>query len=303
VIISILIIIDAKLLGGFVIFRTAYWGGVSGERAGSIRLSVYVFPTIIAYFYLLSLIRFNKKPFIKFLSLISWLIITYQLLFCNLTRQLNLALFMTVALFIFNIRGLFSKPIVLSTISFGILFTFIIMLNNQVLLEKNTYYKMYELTKDEAGRSETGSISLRIRGFKFFYPYFAKTYYLGMGMMSSTAENNPEIEGRKRGLKFADLGLIALVFRFGIFSIIVIAVILTRIFKDLIFLQTNENVKYKIIATSFIYLFISQIIILPTSTIFFNLTNSLYDGIIFYIIYKLKSEMTLQDSKSPPVSG
>ena len=73
--------------------------------------------------------------------------------------------------------------------------------------------------------------------------------------MSPMSETTPEYEGRNHRGRYllADLGMYAILVRFGIFSIIAIAVILTRVFKDLIFIQKDENIEYQIIANSMVY--------------------------------------------------
>ncbi len=67
-------------------------------------------------------------------------------------------------------------------------------------------------------------------------------------------------------------------------------------------IQKNANTKNKILANSMIYFFISQIIFLPATKIFFTESNCFYWGIFFYIIYKLKSEITLQNTQKAVVS-
>ncbi|MCP4761575.1 MAG: hypothetical protein GY870_07320 [archaeon] len=302
VIISLLIIIDAKLLGGGKIFIYATVNGISGMRAGSFRIFTYVTMTVITYFYLLSTIKFNKKPIIKFLALVGWLIITCQLSFCNMTRQLLLVLFMSTVLFLFNIKAIFPKTIIWCTLGLGLLFAILISLNNKELVEKSTYYKLYERTKYESSKDEEGTIAVRIKGIKYFYPYFLQTSYIGMGMMSVNEPGNPiSVAAKEHGFLFADLGFFSIIYRYGIFSIIAIVVILTLVFRDLLYIQKHGNIKYKIIASSFIYYYISKIIFLPISTIFFVEFYALYNGIIFYITYKLKSEIHLQDANKAAV--
>ena len=300
VLVSALVIIDAKLLGGYKIFQYAFLMGVAGERGGAIRIATYSYPIVFAYFYLLSFMRFNRNITWKFIALLGWLIITYQLVFILMTRNLLIMIIMTTGVFLFNLRVLISKTFILCSIGVVILFTTLIFLNNQSLLEKTTYFKMFVETKTRVEKSKS-TIELRIDGAKFFFPYFLKTAGLGMGIMSPMSENTPEYEGRnnaKRRYLFADLGFIAIIYRFGIFSIIAVAVILTRIFKDLIFIQKDENIEYQIIANSIIYLFISEIIFLPMSKIFFTDQRCLYYGLLFYIIYKLKSAATINASKN-----
>jgi len=304
VLVSVLVIIDAKLFGGFKIFQYALYNGVSGVRGGSVRIATYGYPTVFAYFYLLSFIRFNSNITVKVIALLGLLIITYQLVFCLMSRQIIIVIFMTTGVFLLNLRDKISKTFICCTISLVILFASLIFLNNQSLLEKTAYFKLFEERKTR-NRDRRSTIDLRISGIKFFFPYFLKTAGLGTGIMSPMSKTTPEYEGRTSGRTYllADLGIFALIYKFGIFSIIAIVVILTRVFKDLIFIQKDKNIEYQIIANFLIYFFISEIIFPPSSKIFFSGDRSLYYGFIFYFIYKLKSIATINASKNTAALG
>ncbi len=301
VIVSLLLIIDAKLLGGFKIFIYASINGVSGLRGGNIRIAVFVFMTLFSYFYLLSTIKITKNPKMRLLSILSLAIITYQIVFILMTRQILVYLFMTTILFLVNIKSLFFKTFIYCTLSLTLLGVILFYLNNPILAEETFFFKILERTKVEAAKKDEGNIGIRIKGIKFYYTYFKKTYFIGMGMTAVTDENSPEYIGSKKGLLFTDLGFFAVLYRFGIFSIILSAVIFTRVFKDLSFIQKNGNARHKTIANSLTYFLISTIIFLPVLKGFFNEGHALYYGIIFYIIYKLKSEITLQNTRNATV--
>lgn len=296
IIISILVIIDAKLLGGGKIFHLAMSNGVSGVRTGAVRIFTYPFITIWAYFYLLSVIRFEKEIIRKVLYIIFILIISYQIIFCNMTRQIIVMLFLTTILYFFNLK-FFSKIIITSTIGVIIILAGIIYANNSNLLKNSFFYKITQVTQYEATQTMEGNIAIRLNAIKYFYPYFKKTGFLGIGTMSFSYENSPVRIGAKKGYIFGDLGFFAILFRFGVFSVIFIIFVLKSIFKDLRFIEAEESYsEIKIIADSLIYLFISQIILLPTSTIFFGGHYILYYGIIFYFISRIKKDVVRKAS-------
>jgi len=217
VIISILVIIDAKLLGGGIIFKMAMNNGISGMRGGSVRLVLYSFVTIFAYFYFLAMIKFSKDSTIKLLSFLSWLIILFQLVFCFMTRQVLLMIFMTTLLFLLNIKNMIFKVIVYATLAGVFLFSVLFGLSNPDLVYESSYYKLFEKTRADTAGKETGNITHRLNGIKFFYPYFEETFYLGMGMSTIRSETSPVAAAAKQGYLFTDLGLFAILFRFGIF--------------------------------------------------------------------------------------
>jgi len=269
--------------------------GISGLRGGSVRIFTYSFITVWAYFYLLSAIRFQKGKNKIILLSISWALIAFQLFFCNMSRQLMLMVSLTTLLFLFHLQGI-SQLIIGSTACGLIAFTAIVVLNNDNLLENNSAYKIIHNTQYEAVQSSKGNIAVRLNGIKYFYPYFKKTGFLGMGMMSVTDKNSPAKWAIEHGYLFGDLAFFAILFRFGIFAVIFIIYVLWRVFKDLQLIQNTGDIEYKIIANCLIYLFISKIIFLPSSTLFFHEVSCLYYGMLFYFIYRLKSDVTNKEA-------
>lgn len=295
-IISVLVIIDSKLLGGGKIFQLAMSNGISGFRAGMVRIFTYPFITVWAYFYLLSGIKLEKKKARKILYVIFLLIIGYQLVFCNITRQLIVVLLLTTILFLFNLKP-FSKVIITSFAMALLILTAMFCINNTALMQDTFFYKIGKTTQLEVGQTTQGNIAIRRNAIKYFYPYFKKTSFLGMGMMSPIYENSPVAIGLSKGYNFADMGFFAILFRFGIFAIILMFLILKRVFIDLSCVQRRtKDHQVQIIVNSLIFLFISKIIILPFSTIFFRGDVSLFYGILFYFLFKLKKGLEKENA-------
>lgn len=293
-IIALLIIIDSKFFGGFKIFQYAWFNGISGERAGTIRIVVYGFASVYTYFYLLSSLRFIKNSRLRFLLFLAWTAITYQIIFCSMTRQQLIMIAMATIIFLLRIQNLFYKTLIYCTLSISILSTVLYFANNMDSFKETSYYKLFETSSSEVAGDTEGSMSLRINGIKFFYKFFEKSYFLGIGMSTAREESSPEYQGLQEHFLFTDLGFFTTLYKFGIFSVVLITIILVRIFRDLAYIQKKGDTQIKIIANSLTYFFISSIMFLPAYRGFFWDGECMYYGIFFYIIYKLKSSLDHQ---------
>ena len=285
-------IIDAKLLGGDKIFKLAWGNGISGIRAGSVRIFTYIFIIQWAYFYLLSSIRFETDKFKRIIYILFWLIILYQFIFCNMTRQLLLMVFLTTIIFFCRLENR-TKLFVLLAVSLVFSAVLLITLNkNNLKLNGTVFGKLVSLTQNEVSDKEHGNIAIRVNGIKFYYPYFQETKFLGMGMMSTTFQGSPVHKGELRKYQFADIGFFAILFRFGVFAIFFIIIVLVGLFKDLLFIQKNAtDISSRINANGLTYFLIGTIIFVPSLSIFFEDINALYYGIIFYFVYKIKDSL------------
>lgn len=292
VIVSALVVIDSKLLGGGKIFRLAMSNGISGTRAGIIRIFTYPIVTIWVYFYLLCSIKHEKIIFKKIVYFVFWMIIAYQLIFCNATRQIIFTLFLTSTIFLFKLRFT-SRFVILCTVGILSVFLIFIYLDNVSNVKELFLHKLIENTQYEMTLRNKGNIAIRLNAIRNFYPYFEKTKFMGIGMMSSTFKDSPVYTGLTEGYNFADLGLLSILFRFGILSVVVIFFLLKRIFIDLKFIYLkNKDMEIKIITSSLIYLFLSKIIFPPVADVFFSESSVLHYGILLYFIYRFKIETT-----------
>lgn len=290
--VSLLLIIDAYIFGGGKIFELAMSNGISGMRAGQVRIAVYWFIASWVYFYLLSTINYSKNIKSKFFAFLALAFIVIQLLFVGMGRQLLLGLFLTTFIFCFNKLKRF-RTILVCLIVFLSLVLFFFALNKTDLFKQSIVYRLVDQTLFESEQTTSGSIAVRLNGIKYFYPDFLKSKFLGMGILSSTEENSPVAIGlRYYGYNFNDFGLFAIVFRFGFFSLILLFLLLRSCFRDLRLASINENVDVKILADSIMYLLISKIILFPTITIFFKESDCLYYVLILYFVYILNRQST-----------
>ena len=295
-IVSVLVIIDAKLLGGGKIFNLAMSNGVSGYRFGAVRIFTYPFVTIWAYFYLLSNIRFNPNNFKKAFYALGLGLIIFQLIFCNMTRQILVMLLLSTAVFMIRLKT--TSRILIGCFIGGIITLIVLTYSFSGEFSMNNILGNFvQQTQYEAGQTTEGNIAIRRNAIKYFYPYFEKTRFLGIGMMSVTHKDSPISVGSSKGYIFADLGFFAILFRFGIFAVMLIFFVLKRVFKDLCCIQKTKDIETKIIANSLIYVFVSKIILLPTSTIFFSESSCLYYAILFYFICRMRRDSKKEAEK------
>lgn len=287
VFVSILLIVDAKLLGGGRIFQLAMTDGVSGERVGNVRINSFWFITTWMYFYALVATKFSRNLKERLLYYFALFIISYQLFFVNMGRQLTVMILLATLVFISKLstrsRFIVICLVVVAFIGGGWL-RFMSSSSSP-----SFFNKVVQLTIYEAQQKDKGNIAVRIGGIKYFYPYFERTAYLGMGLMSSTYKDSPVSSGLAKGYNFADFGMVSTVYRFGIFAVLLIFLLLKKIYKDVKQVtKLSNDLKIKIIAESIAYLFLCMIIWLPSSTIFFKESEALYYGVLLYLIYKLK---------------
>jgi hypothetical protein len=289
-IVSILVLIDAYTLGGGKIFQLAWINGVSGYRAGRVRIYTYGFCTIWSYYYLLSAIRLENVKIRKCFYFLALLIILFQIIFCIMARNLLITIFLTTLIHFFNLKHNLK---VLIALLMGIFLIFNILINVNGGSHKHDMLKtLFTQTETELQSKTKGNIAVRAQGIQFYYPFFEKTAFMGMGLMSTTFTGSPVYKGGKIGYTFSDIGLFATLFRFGIPALIFIIIVLWRLFADLLWInRTTVDKNVKIISESLIYLLIGAHILFPISSSFFGEDIPLYYGIIFYIVYKMKSSL------------
>lgn len=288
VIVSILLIVDAKLLGGGRIFQLAMTDGVSGERVGNVRINSFWFMTTWMYFYALVATKFSRNFKERLPYYFVLFIISYQLFFVNMGRQLTVMILLTTLVFISKLPTR-SRFIVICLLIVTFIAGGLLRFMPSSYSPNYFFNKIIQQTIYEAEQRDKGSIGVRISGIKYFYPYFEKTSYLGMGLMSSTYKNSPVSFGLSKGYNFADFGMVSTVYRFGIFAVLLIFFLLRKIYKDVKQVtKLSDEPQIKKIAESIAYLFLCMIILLPSSTIFFKESEVLFYGILLYIIYKLR---------------
>ena len=285
VVVSILVIIDAKLLGGGHIFKLAMRNGVSGIRAGQVRLFTYSFISSWMYFYTLCLLRYEKKKQKKGIYLCFFCIIFVQIFSCGMTRQLMAMLLATTAIYLFSAKF---KTKIVYVLGVPIILCSLFVFNGFgfINLGDNYLAKIYEKTQEEVIQSDNkGNIALRRKGLSFFYPYFRKTIFIGFGPLSDTYKNSPAVYGRTKHYLLVDLGFFEILYKYGVFAIIFIFVVLKCLFKDISLIKkTSMSKEVNAIVDSIQYFLISKIIILPFGVLFFGTGQAMYYAIMLYFV-------------------
>jgi len=285
--VSILVVIDAKLLGSGSIFQLAMTDGISGLRLHSVRISVNHFMAAWVYFYLLSSIRFKQSGFKKIFYIIFAVIILYQLIFIGMGRQVMIQILLTTILFISTTKSNIKLTLICAIFAMCIL-TATFFLNYTDVLQNNFVYRLIVKTLYEASITHGSSIAIRMDGIKYFFPYFMRSPFLGIGLLSSTYKNSPVTVGLQMGYNFADFGIFSTLFRFGLLSILLTILMVKSIFSDLKSSYPISSEGTRIIISSIIYLFIYLIILVPSATVFFYGSSCLYFGILLYFVYRIK---------------
>ena len=287
--ISVLVIIDAKLLGGGKIFSYAMTNGISGFRAGSARIAVYMTANILAYFYLLSVLKAGGARHARPWAFLACVVIFYQLFFCTMIRQYMIVLTLTTLVYLFRFSQRLRQIVVPFITACAIAVALLILQKGGDFSNSKVGQlgSIVQQTQYEMSRADEGNIAIRLNGIRFYYPYFKKTGFLGMGMTSITHKASPEYEGFRRYYLFADLGFAAVLFRFGVLSVLLVAAMFTSIFKDLSRILREGNDDVKIVASSIFYFTLSKIIFLPFSDCFFSESSSFYYGLLFYFISRM----------------
>ena len=288
--ISVLLIVDAKVLGGGKIFNLAMLNGISGTRLGSARIATYVFMTVWMYFYLLARLKHCKKPLLKFLYLTSLALILYQIVFVAMIRQLFIMMLLATGIFLLNLK-MKRKIIVISIFIIFLCLVIYYFANNDFLFRESYFYKLTEHTLTEIQKTSEGNFAIRLNAARFFYPYFQKTFFLGMGILSPTYKNSPVCIGLQCGYNFADLGIISVIYRFGILAILTIVLLLKKAFHDLKFIIKTSDGEARTIAESIFYFLICLIVLILPTTIFFNGGDVFYYAIVLYFIYRMKKDL------------
>ncbi len=291
--VSFFVIIDAQLLGGGVIFNEAMTNGVSGERAGGIRLATYVTPTIWALYYIMAMLK--MEHFAKWRSwlIFGGVIILYQFFFCNMTRQLLVSVILTIIVYLCSLPNRlkhWSGVVLFSAVIIGIgLFLWTTLMSSNKA-SRNPILAIIEQTQDEVTDNKGGNIDIRRKGIEFYFQYLKKTWFLGTGVTSTTVPGSPEYEGGEQHFLMADIGLFAVLIRFGVPGLLLVLFLFWIMFRDVSYIMKYGNVEAQAIAEGIYYFLVGQVVLLPSSNIFFPEYETLHVGLLFYFISKMKSE-------------
>lgn len=289
-IVSILVILDAKLLGGGKIFKLAMHNGVSGVRGGAVRIFTYVTASVMVFYYIMAVLRVKKFVTGRQWLILAWFVMIFQFFFCNMTRQLMLQFAAVILLYIITMSAHIRKwllPIMAVVVLLGAL----VFVWSEGRVGSKQLAAIVEKTQTELDSPRDGNVAVRKNGFAFYYPYLQKTWFIGMGITSTTYPGSPEMKGDAKGYLMADLGFVATFLKFGIPGILATLVFFSFIFIDLKYIYQKGSEEVRVLALAIFYFMLGQVATLPTSTMFFSQWDVFYSGIFFYFIYRLKKEV------------
>lgn len=116
------------------------------------------------------------------------------------------------------------------------------------MLEATFLGRLYEITKSEI-KGNTGNVGIRVVGYKYYFSEIVKSPIIGKGIWNILqTKNNPE-DMRYTRIYLADIGLTKLLFHFGIFGVVWLFMLLSKVYK--ISFQSlgrlKENVHYSLL--------------------------------------------------------
>ncbi len=162
----------------------------------------------------------------------------------------------------------------------------------------NPLKDLYRLTIEEYS-TYGGTIGSRIEGIRYYFTEFKRTYFVGVGLTSTTMDtDNPISIGLLYyGLNMNDIGIMGMIYKFGVPVIIFLFVMFRRLFRDLSELRLRGQEEVRIIATGIMFFLVFNIVGLLFTNAFFFSKFSLFYGLLLYFVWRLKQPDFLTDEK------
>lgn len=234
-----------------------------------------------ATFYLIVAFSLRRNSILCGLGLV---ILLYHLFFVFMSRRIILGLGIVLLLFC-----VFYPAVRKRLLLWGLLI-FLLLILSQPFVQFGLIDIIKESAisaKDEIGSVE-GTVGIRLRGIQYYWHEFQKTWYVGIGLVSSVRAADTSVGVGMTEYKFnpADQGIFSVIMQFGFQALILTGAICYRMFRDLQFVTHYGISDLKIIALS-IQLFL-LLKIVTFSHIFLLETQGLWWGLFFYITWKMR---------------
>lgn len=257
-------------------------------RFDMVRLNIAPNFTKLLLFFLIALIINSKNKMKKILYLVLIFMLFWVIINVWLTRQIVYAILAGLG-FILLIRIPTRQKIIFSFVVLFVISTVVFItdydINFKVLLKNISL--MNELTLTEL-KTETGSLGQRLFALDYFFKQFVKTNLIGIGMNVSDGMDNPITFG---GLYYKyntnDLGLLGMIFHFGLPVPFFIFFMFRRLYHDLSKVISNSDTKIRTIANGIFMFLIVEIVGLIFTKAFFHPHFSLFYGLIIYFTWRL----------------
>jgi hypothetical protein len=141
--------------------------------------------------------------------------------------------------------------------------------------------------KDEVN-SVDGTVGIRMRGIKYYWHEFQKTWYVGIGMVSTERAADTTVGIGMTEYKFnpADQGIFSVIMQFGFQALVLTGVVCYRMFRDLQFVIRYGISDLKVIALSIQLFLLFEIV--TFSHVFLWRWEGIWWGLFFFITWKMR---------------
>ena len=236
---------------------------------------------LYATFYLITAFSMRKNNILFALGLA---ILLYYIFFVYMARSIIFGLGIVLLLFC-----VFYPAVRKRLLSWGLLVLLLLILSQPfVKFGPIEMIKESVISVEDEASSIEGTVGIRMRGIKYYWHEFQKTWYVGTGLVSSVRGTDTNVGIGMIEYKFnpADQGIFSVVMQFGFQALILTGVICYRMFRDLRFVIRYGILDLKIIALSIQLFLLFKIVIF--SHIFLWHSMGIWWGLLFYITWKMR---------------
>jgi hypothetical protein len=166
----------------------------------------------------------------------------------------------------------------------------------------NPLKQLYRLSMEEYS-AYGGTIGSRIEAIRYYFTEFKRTYFVGVGLTSTTANtDNPISIGLLYyGLNMNDIGILGMIYKFGVPVIIFLFVMFRRLLWDLSELRLRGQREVRIIATGIMFFLVFNIAGFFFTKAFFLPKFSLFYGLLLSFVWRLKQPDFVTEEKKGSV--
>lgn len=145
---------------------------------------------------------------------------------------------------------------------------------------------MNELTTAEL-TSTSGTLGNRLFGLEYYYKLFQQTNFIGLGMNVSESMFDPISKGGwQYQYNINDLGLMGMIFCFGIPVPIFLFIMFKRLYRDLSSVVSSHDGDLKVIADAILMYFLGEVAGLVFTKAFFYAKSAFFYGLLIYFVWR-----------------
>ncbi|MDZ7263411.1 MAG: hypothetical protein ONB16_02420 [candidate division KSB1 bacterium] len=273
------------------------------SRFGLVRLYISPDFTKLLLFLGVAMIINSPRPILKLAGGMIVYLLLWVLINIWLTRQVIYGVLGGIILVWF-----FKTKPRQKLVSILVILVVITVLGTFELLEPDSFFLrnfalMNDLTSAEF-KSASGTIGNRLLGLDYFLRSFINTGFVGLGMSVAESVNDPISRGEwQYRFNINDLGMLGMVFSFGLPVLVFLFVMFRRLFRDLLIVVANTNGHHKIIADTILIYLLGEVAGLPFTKAFFYPKSSFFYGLLIYFTWRLMQPDMLsgqQQAKANP---